>query len=747
MTAPVTRDDLLLHLHRGGTAAHLWAKLPDARKQSFWFPAGTIPAIPIAWRDADIYFGLHPTGALGDVDTRSTNKTVTAINCLYAEFDAKDPAFGGDKQAILSHILQLWDKGNGLPYPTVIVDSGGGVHAYHLLESTVMIDDSNRERLRAIQAGWVKLWGGDKGASDLARVLRVPSTLNHKYKPARPVTIVEGDARRLYQLEDLTAFLPPESTPVATAGPSRAGPPPSVRVSPAPTLADTDLIAAIRASRQGVEFDRLWAGDTSLQAGDHSAADSALCRILAYWTNRDPGQIDQLFRQSGLYRPKWDRDDYRQRTIDGAIAHTPNVYAPSHRDQAAIDAANAAIGLGTAAQGPSRGAGAQSARRKEPTIVDYVNAAGALGYTFRRNLLDDALEANGEPVDDYIAADLRARMREMGFTKSSVMEDAIQAHAKGRAYHPVKDYLSSLTWDGTDSIAALAQHFQDAHQAIVYVDGSIRTVFHAWLRRWLIGAIAKVFVTNGAIHGQNPMLVLDGAQDLGKSTFVAWLCSPLPKLFIEAPIQPDDKEADRYLASRWIWEVSELGATTRRQDIEALKGFLTKQEVNFRKPYDHHPVKKPALASFIGTINDQDGFLVDPTGNRRFLSVKLTAIDKTYQAGINIDQVWAQAFALYLGGEPWRLLPVETVMRDAVNDGFTIEDSYSGWIAKYFFIDSTQTTWEMRSSEITEVLQKQGVTGGTKTIQMGVSASLKKLGIERVRTNSGMVWRGLKEKP
>lgn len=70
-------------------------------------------------------------------------------------------------------------------------------------------------------------------------------------------------------------------------------------------LDDAALLAKARAARNGSDFDRLWSGDTSGHSGDDSAADLALCNLLAFWTDGDADRIDRLFRQSGLMRPKW----------------------------------------------------------------------------------------------------------------------------------------------------------------------------------------------------------------------------------------------------------------------------------------------------------------------------------------------------------------------------------------------------------------------------------------------------------
>lgn len=93
-------------------------------------------------------------------------------------------------------------------------------------------------------------------------------------------------------------------------------------------LSDTVLIDKIAKSKQGSEFQALWSGDTSRHGDDDSSADLALCNILAFWCGRDPSRMDELFRQSGLFRDKWNREDYRTWTIDKAIVHVRNVYDP-----------------------------------------------------------------------------------------------------------------------------------------------------------------------------------------------------------------------------------------------------------------------------------------------------------------------------------------------------------------------------------------------------------------------------------
>ena len=82
----------------------------------------------------------------------------------------------------------------------------------------------------------------------------------------------------------------------------------TIRTGSAPVnLSDLELIDRASDARNGARFKRLWAGDTSDYANDHSRADLALCRMLAFWCRGDADRMDKLFRQSGLMREKWDR--------------------------------------------------------------------------------------------------------------------------------------------------------------------------------------------------------------------------------------------------------------------------------------------------------------------------------------------------------------------------------------------------------------------------------------------------------
>ena len=202
----------------------------------------------------------------------------------------------------------------------------------------------------------------------------------------------------------------------------------------------------------------------------------------------------------------------------------------------------------------------QELRERKVKSTDLVNFLEAQGFSFRLNICDDSIECNGERLSDVARAGIRTRLRDAGLGKYlAAAEDAVLAHAARQPFHPVHSYLEGLQWEGDWQISNLANHFTDTH-----------TIFGMFLRKWLIGAVARAYT-----GGQNAMLVLDGPQGVGKSAFAQWLC-PLPGLFVDGGISPDEKDCNLLAIRTWIWEVSELGATTRRTDVEALKGFLSR---------------------------------------------------------------------------------------------------------------------------------------------------------------------------
>ena len=178
---------LLKQLHKGGNFGYYWR---SDNKQTTWFKCDHPAQLTT---NTNIYFGVHPI--IERKQGRGTKETVQVVNCLFAEFDAKD--FSDSKEAALNHILDLELN------PSACIDSGGGYHCYWFLDNPIYLDDDNRGEIDTLQKNWVKLVGGDPGAADLARVLRVPGSFNAKYNPPRLVQKEWLDPQLTFTLHEL----------------------------------------------------------------------------------------------------------------------------------------------------------------------------------------------------------------------------------------------------------------------------------------------------------------------------------------------------------------------------------------------------------------------------------------------------------------------------------------------------------------------------------------------------------------
>jgi len=377
---------------------------------------------------------------------------------------------------------------------------------------------------------------------------------------------------------------------------------------------------------------------------------------------------------------------------------------------------------------------------------DYWGAVARLGHTIRLNEAGETIEIDGRPLDDVGLATIRHKLRRMGFPCGAAVDDTVKAMADAHRYHPVRAFLedASRSYDGGQHIAQLARHFYDVSQP----GQEDTSYFPHLLRRWLIGAVAKAL---DGEHNQNPMMVLDGGQGIGKSHFCQWLCEPIPKYFMEGVIDPEDKDAWIRLTSVFVWEVSELGATTRRADVESLKAFISTRVVTVRRPYGRVDMIRPALASFIGTINQGEaGILSDQVQNRRFVIARIKEIDWGYSDAVNPAQIWGEACTAYKAGERWMLDPEERALSEEINERYKTPDVVASYLAQYFQVTGDAGDW-LSTAAIVSRLQNVGLREhSSRSLAMEVARVLTSWDVRKEKHTLGTqrVWGyvGLAEK-
>ena len=220
---------------------------------------------------------------------------------------------------------------------------------------------------------------------------------------------------------------------------------------------------------------------------------------------------------------------------------------------------------------------------------------------------------------------------------ATVTASAVEAVAKDAAFHPVRDYLTGLSWDGTARIARFAAAYL----------GAEATAYHSEMSRCMfVAAIARI-MRPGCKHDHMP--ILEAPQGKGKSKALRQLFEPW---FTDDLAEFGSKDASMQVRAAWCVEVAELSAMTRGE-IERVKAFITRQIDRFRPSYGRRVIEAPRQSVFIGSTN-ADSYLKDETGARRFWPIRCGEINHGAIA-VERDQLWAEAVTLFKAGAPWWL--------------------------------------------------------------------------------------------
>lgn len=255
-------------------------------------------------------------------------------------------------------------------------------------------------------------------------------------------------------------------------------------------------------------------------------------------------------------------------------------------------------------------------------------------------------------------------------TSISKISDAVALAMLNCSRHPVREYLQGLVWDGTPRADALFIDYLGAEDTEY-----VRTV----TRKALIGAVARI-MQPGCKHDH--ILVLVGPQGSRKSTTLAKLGK---SWFSDSLYTVQGKEAYEALQGFWIIEMGEMAAT-RKAELESIKQFVSKQTDSFRAAYARRTQERPRQCAFFGTTND-DEFLRDSTGNRRFWPVTVTEkgrVTGDYITPELVDQVWAEIVVRYNAGEVWYLddAEIEATAR-AIQDEHTEMNARQGLVEQF----------------------------------------------------------------
>lgn len=254
--------------------------------------------------------------------------------------------------------------------------------------------------------------------------------------------------------------------------------------------------------------------------------------------------------------------------------------------------------------------------------------------------------------------------------------DALKNVSMRNKFHPVRELLDSLTWDGEVHIRKLLPEYLGAEDS---------DYTYQVMRLWMLGAVSRVYKPGSKF---DYTIILQGSQGIGKSTFLklmalddSWFNDSLDSL--------DSDKAVQSLTGSWIIELAELKSLARTAGgVESVKRFLTATQDKYRIPYERRADTFYRQCVFAGTTN-KDDFLQDETGNRRFLIIH-TGVTKPFkslfvpEAMDDIKQAWAEAVHIWKNEDPELILP-EKCMQQAkeLQEANMADDGKRGIIQEY----------------------------------------------------------------
>lgn len=258
-----------------------------------------------------------------------------------------------------------------------------------------------------------------------------------------------------------------------------------------------------------------------------------------------------------------------------------------------------------------------------------------------------------------------------GIVSSQKVDDALALEFEKKKFHPIREYICAQKWDGIPRVNTLL---------IDYFGADDNAYTRAAIRKMLVAAVARVFEPGVKF---DTALILVGDQGTYKSTFVKKLGMDW---FSDTFTTVQGKESFEQIQGAWLVEMAELSGL-KKAEVESIKHYISKREDMFRPAYGRTVETYKRQCVFFGTTNNKD-FLRDPTGNRRFMPIdvrpeyatKSVVGDLTQD---EVDQIWAEAYQLYLAKEPLYLVGEEDIIAKIEQHKHSEMDERKGIIEEY----------------------------------------------------------------
>lgn len=262
---------------------------------------------------------------------------------------------------------------------------------------------------------------------------------------------------------------------------------------------------------------------------------------------------------------------------------------------------------------------------------------------FKNRYLVEGLNDFGPVLTDEAMTRLRLEAEAQFRLKvgKDAFYDIVRDDGQRRRFHPVREYLNGLVWDGIPRIDTWLSTYGGAEKDSDYVKAVSAIVLLAAVRR----------VRQPGVKFDE-MLILESPQGKNKSTALRILATREDWFSDDLPLYQDAQKVIERIAGVWIVEAAELNGM-KKGDVEHFKALLSRRVDRARMAYARTPIDVPRQNIFIGTSNSQN-YLRDPTGNRRVWPVvvgnfNLDGLER------DVDQLWAEAATREAQGESIRL--------------------------------------------------------------------------------------------
>jgi predicted P-loop ATPase len=287
----------------------------------------------------------------------------------------------------------------------------------------------------------------------------------------------------------------------------------------------------------------------------------------------------------------------------------------------------------------------------------------------RWNDLTSRIEWDGEPIE--LEGSLTYRFLEEFNIDAyeSVIVDGLKYEAMKNRYHPVREYLTRCTALETMDLDNLSDRYF----------GTNEPFYNILVKKWLIGAVARVFEPGCKF---DEALILRGSQGAMKSTFFATLGGDWFDDSFGSNIE--SAKGLMTLHRSWIQEWAEFGRVSKKYDFDTIKGFLSRKTDRFVRQYGRESVDHPRMSVMCGSTNETV-FLKDATGDRRFWIVEIPEGWKIPIALVESerDRLWGAAVKAYRAGESRFLGEEEYNIHKGLNEQFRDIDEWESVIVKF----------------------------------------------------------------